>query len=176
LKTIFKLISILFLSQLLSCTTCGTKGKPEINDFSLYQGKWYEIARLPNSFEKGLKCITATYTCNSEGMILLTNRGINKDNPEDVRTLKARAWIPDTKHPENLKVQFIWPITKDYWLVHIDRDKGYAIIGTPSRKRLWFLSRGKTIPEPDMTELIGIAVKNGFSSQGLIYVEQSCSE
>ncbi len=172
-----KLALILLLLLLTSCVTF--KGKNEETgkiDFSLYQGKWYEIARLPNSFEEGLRCITATYSINDEGMLLLTNRGISRDNPDDIKTLTGRAWIPDPERPENIKVQFIWPVVTDYWLVHIDREKGYAIIGTPSRKLLWFLSRDESIPETDMAELIKIAGKNEFKTDGLVFVEHGCGK
>jgi len=170
-----KILTILIAAFLTSCTTTGGKGTPDSIDFSLYQGTWYEIARLPNSFEEGLKCITATYSYNEDGMILLTNKGVNKQNPDDIKTLTARAWVPDPEHPENLKVQFVWPVVTDYLLVHIDRDKGYAIIGTPSRKLLWFLSRTDSIPETDMNELKRIAAKNEFNTEGIVFVEQGCS-
>lgn len=171
--TIAMMISI---TLLFSCATERIKGRTEKINFSLYQGTWYEIARLPNSFEDGLKCISATYSYNEEGMLLLTNKGVNKNNPEDIKTLSGRAWIPDPEHPEKLKVQFVWPVTTDYWLVHIDNDKGYALIGTPSRKHLWFLSRSDSIPQPDMMELIRIAAKNEFRTEGLIFVEHSCGK
>jgi apolipoprotein D and lipocalin family protein len=171
-----KILTVLFAALLTSCTTTGTKGTPDKIDFSLYQGTWFEIARLPNNFEEGLKCITATYSYNEDGMILLTNKGVNKHNPDDIKTLTARAWVPDPEHPENLKVQFVWPVVTDYLLVHINRDKGYAIIGTPSRKLLWFLSRSESIPETDMEELKRIASKNEYNTERLVYVEHGCGK
>lgn len=169
-----KIVIMIYITVLASCTTGGIKETGGKIDFSLYQGTWYEIARLPNSFEEGLKCITATYSFNEDGMLLLTNKGVNKDNPDDIKTLSGRAWIPDPEHPENLKVQFVWPVTADYWLVHIDNDKGYAILGTPSRKLLWFMSRSDSIPEADMAELIRIAQKNEFKADRLVFVEHGC--
>lgn len=165
------IITIFILS---GCITTG--GKPEKIDFSLYQGTWYEIARLPNSFEEGLKCITATYSYNDEGIILLTNKGISRSNPDDIKTLTGRAWIPDPEHPENLKVQFIWPVTTDYWVVHVDSNKGYAIIGSPSRKRLWFLSRKESIDEADFPALKRIAEKNQFKTDSIVMVEHNCGK
>jgi len=171
-----KILTILIAVFLTSCTSTGTKETPERIDFSLYQGTWYEIARLPNPIEEGLKCITATYSYNDDGMLLLTNKGVNKNNPDDVKTLTGRAWIPDAEHPENLKVQFVWPVVTDYRLIHIDREKGHALIGTPSRKYLWFLSRTDSIPEAEMEELKKIASKNEYNIESLVYVEHGCGK
>lgn len=176
MKHLIKIEIIVSILILASCRTWGTKDTTGRIDFSLYQGTWYEIARLPNTIEEGLKCITATYSYNDEGTILLTNRGVSKNDPEDVKTLTGRAWIPDPEHPENLKVQFVWPVVSDYWLVHIDSEKGYAILGTPSRKLLWFLCRSESIPAADMEELRRIAGKNGFSTDNLVFVDHGCGK
>lgn len=172
IKNIVLLLTVL----LTSCTTTGTRETDGKIDFSLYQGTWYEIARLPNPIEDGLKCITMTYSYNGEGLILMTNSGVSKDNPDDVKTLTGRAWIPVPEHPENLKVQFVWPVVTDYWLVHIDSEKGYALLGSPYRHRLWFLSRSETIPAGDMDELLKIAAKNDFKTDTLVYVEHGCGK
>jgi apolipoprotein D and lipocalin family protein len=73
-----KILTILIAALLTSCTTTGTKGTPDRIDFSLYQGTWYEIARLPNKFEEGLKCITATYSYNEDGCCCLRTKALIK--------------------------------------------------------------------------------------------------
>ena len=157
-----------------SCTTKpGIKGEAVI-DYKLYQGKWYEIARLPNQFENGLTCITMTYEYQDEGVMIVTSRGRNKGDAEDVRTLSGRAWIPDSKEPQKIKIQFIWPVTIDYLLLHIDEVKGYAILGSPSKHQLWILSRSPTVVEEDLAELIKIAEKNQYKTETLVRIDQGC--
>jgi apolipoprotein D and lipocalin family protein len=166
-------VIILFLC--ISCTTT----KPDIKDdpvidYKLYQGKWYEIARLPNPVEEGLTCITMTYEYQNEGVMTVTNRGRNKSDPDDVKTLSGRAWIPDAREPQKIKIQFIWPVTADYLLIHIDEEKGYAVLGSPMRHQLWILSRLPVIIEEDLADLVKIAEKNQYKTEALIRVEQTC--
>lgn len=159
---------------IVSCTTGPCIRERVKIDYRLYQGKWYEIARLPNSIEEGLTCITMTYEQQDNGMMLVTSRGRSKTDPADIKTLTGRAWIPDAKKPEYIKIQFIWPITIDYILIHIDETKGYAVLGSPSKHQLWFLSRSRVIIDEDMAELLKIAVKNNYKTDRIVRVEQVC--
>jgi len=167
--------AVLFLFILSSCTIFKTEIKDDgIIDYKLYQGKWYEIARLPNPVEDGLICVSMTYEMQDEGVMTVTNRGISKSDPADEKVLSGRAWIPDEKEPNKIKIQFIWPITADYVLIHIDETKGYAILGSPFKHQLWILSRTTMVDDGDMAELVKIAEKNQYKTESLVRVEQSC--
>jgi len=164
-----------FLLIMISCTTTDQKIKDEgLIDYKLYQGTWYEIARLPNPIEEGMICITMVYEYQDEGVMIVTSRGRTKSDPDDIKTLSGRAWIPDGKEPNKIKIQFIWPVTKDYVLLHIDEAKGYAILGSPFKHQLWILSRKPAIIEADLAELISIAGKNQYKTESIIRVEQTC--
>jgi apolipoprotein D and lipocalin family protein len=115
-----------------------------------------------------------TYEFQDEGAMTVINKGRNKSDPEDIKTLSGRAWIPDDKEPQKIKIQFIWPVTKDYILIHVDESKGYAILGSPFKHQLWILSRTPQIAEEDMSELIKIAGRNHYKTDTLIRVEQNC--
>ncbi len=167
--------SAVFLLLVVSCTTITPDVKDDtVIDYKLYQGKWYEIARLPNPVEDGLVCVTMTYDVQDEGIMTVTSRGRSKSDPEDVKSLTGRAWVPDGKEPNKIKIQFIWPVTKDYLLIHIDENKGYAILGAPHKYHLWILSRSPFINEEDMAELVKIAEKNQYKTENLMRVEQIC--
>jgi len=163
------------LLLMISCVTI----KPDIKDqglvdYKLYQGKWYEILRLPNPIEDGLNCVTMTYEYQDEGIMTVALKGGSKSDPEDIRSFTGRAWIPDGKDPQKIKIQFIWPVTKDYVLLHIDQTKGYAIIGSPFKHQLWILGRSPVIAEEDLAELVKIAAKNEYKTENLVRVEQAC--
>lgn len=162
------------LLLMISCTTKPDIKNDGIIDYSLYQGKWYEIARLPNPVEEGLVCVTMTYELNDQGIMTVLNRGRNKNDPEDIKTLSGRAWIPDGKEPGKIKVQFIWPVTADYVLIHIDETKGLALLGSPFKHQLWILSRSAAIAEEEYTALLKIAAKNQYRTENMVRVEQSC--
>ena len=172
-----KIIHFFYLILLISIVSCtvksGIRSEGLIN-YELYQGKWYEIARLPNSFEDGLICITMTYTYQDDGVMTLASNAKSKNNPNDTKSFTAKAWIPDENEPQKIKIQFVWPVTFDFILIHIDEEKGYAIIGSPNKKQLWILSRQPMISENDMSELKSILVKNQYNIDRLVYVDQIC--
>ncbi len=89
-------------------------------DIEKYTGQWYEIARLPNSFERGLKCTTATYTLKKNGKIKVLNKGYSIEETGKVSTAKGSAWIPDPDYPGRLKVSFFWPFAGNYYIISLD--------------------------------------------------------
>ena len=139
-----------------------------------YLGKWYEIVRLPNSFEKGLICVTAEYSLREDGKITVINSGVKKGKPEKRDTATGKAWIPDPNHPARLKVQFFWPFAGNYYVFHLDDDYRYALVGEPGRKYFWLLSRTPTISDELYDELIAIAAKEGFATEEFYRTPQEC--
>lgn len=143
-------------------------------DIKRYSGVWYEIARLPNPFEKNLKCITATYTLRDDGKITVVNQGHKITEPEKISSSKGVAWIPDKKAPGKLKVQFFWPFSGDYWIIELDRDYKYVLVGDPSFKYLWILAREKKIDGSIYKMLLTRAAKEGFDIKPIILVDHDC--
>jgi apolipoprotein D and lipocalin family protein len=143
-------------------------------DIQRYAGTWYEIARLPNSFEKDIKCITATYTLDKPGKISVLNQGRKISNPAKLNSIKGYARIPDAKYPGRLKVTFFWPFAGDYYIIDLDKDYQYALVGAPSRKYLWILSRNPKIDPALYDQLIKKAQTLGFETAVMIKNEQDC--
>lgn len=143
-------------------------------DLKRYAGTWYEIARLPNSFERNLKCITATYTLREDGKITVLNQGQNINNPGKKSSAKAVAWIPDKNVPAKLKVQFFWPFRGDYWILDLDKDYRYALVGDPTMKYLWILCREKKMEESTYNMLLKKATDNGYDVKPIIRVAHDC--
>jgi apolipoprotein D and lipocalin family protein len=130
-------------------------------DLQKYSGTWYEIARLPNSFEKGLKNITATYEIIDGTHVRVINKGVKEDGK--VGTARGKAKIPNLKEPAKLKVTFFWPFYGKYWIFNLDeKDYQYALIGEPSRKYFWILARTSKIDETLYQSLLKIAADNAF--------------
>ncbi|RNC67805.1 MAG: hypothetical protein ED859_13015 [Desulfuromonadales bacterium] len=109
-------------------------------DLKRYAGIWYEIARYPNSFQKGCLGSTASYTLRDDGEIDVVN---SCRDAEDGRTrrVEGRAWVVDPATNARLKVSFFWPFRGDYWIIDLGPAYEYAVVGTPNRKYLWVLSR-----------------------------------
>ena len=144
-------------------------------DLNRYKGTWYEIARLPNSFERKLKCITATYSLRDDGKIQVLNGGHYISDPVKTTNIKGVAWIPDKNSPAKLKVRFFWPFSGNYWIMYLDTNYKYALIGDPSIKYLWILCRENKMDETTYNMLLQKAVDNGYHIQSIIKVEQDCN-
>lgn len=144
-------------------------------DLNRYAGKWYEIARLPNWFERKLKCTTAEYTLRADGKITVLNRGHYIDEPLKTSSSEGVAWVPDKQQPSKLKVRFFWPFSGDYWIMDLDKDYKWVLVGEPSFKYLWILSREKKMDEATYKSLLKKAVDNGYNVESIIRVEQDCN-
>jgi len=140
-----------------------------------YLGKWYEIARFPNSFEKGLICTTAEYSLREDGKIKVVNTGRKESDPSKVKSSTGKAWFPDKDKTGQLKVQFFWPFSGNYYIFHLDKENyQYALIGEPSRKYFWILSRTPQIDDKLYEELLSIAKANDFDIDKVYKTPQDC--
>ncbi len=172
MKSKIPLLAILL--GLISCKSESKLNTVEQVDLQRYLGKWYEIARLPNRFEKGLVCVTATYSLKENGKINVLNQGRDVKDKSIVKKANGTAWIPDEAEPGQLKVSFFWPFAGKYWIIALDKNYGYSLVGDPSREYLWILSRSKTLPDSIYKELTLKAKQCGFNTTELVRVEQSC--
>ena len=140
-------------------------------ELTRYVGRWYEIARLPNGFQK--KCadtVTANYTTLANGNIEVINR-CRKASGE-YATAKGKAKIVDKKTNAKLKVTFFWPFYGDYWILDLGPNYEYAVIGEPSRKYLWVLSRSPQMDEALYHQLLQKMAAKGFDTDKMIRTSQ----
>jgi apolipoprotein D and lipocalin family protein len=169
---------IFLLMANLALFTANSQKLPSVMssvDLSRYQGIWYEIARLPNYFEKKLKCITATYTLRDDGKITVLNKGNYIAPPHKPSSSEGVAWVPDKNSTAKLKVQFFWPFSGDYWIMYLDQDYRYVLVGDPDLKYLWILCREKNLEETTYKMLLQKAIDNGYDVTSIIRVEHDCN-
>lgn len=154
---------------ILSCSTIYLALDPvEEFDIERYMGKWYEISRLPNKFEEGLEDITANYELTEDGNIIITNEGRLVEDNSRLKQAKGKAWIPNSNEPSKLKVSFFWPFSGDYWVLKIDPEYNYALVGDPSGKYLWILSRERRLDPKIIAHLKMYASSLGFPVENMI--------
>jgi apolipoprotein D and lipocalin family protein len=170
-KTIIIIISFMLFISANSQKTLSVVSSVDLNR---YKGKWYEIARLPNFFERKLKCTSAEYILRDDGKITVINAGNYISDPQKSNSAKGVAWIPDKNFPAKLKVQFFWPFSGDYWIMHLDKDYRYVLVGDPGYKYLWILAREKTMDEPTYKMLLQKALDEGYDIKSIIKVDQDC--
>jgi len=111
-------------------------------DVNKYLGTWYEIATIPQRFQRGCTGVTATYTLRPDGDIKVLNE-CHKDSLDGkYKSITGKAWVADKATNAKLKVQFFWPFSADYWIIELDSlNYQFAVVGHPNRKYLWILSR-----------------------------------
>lgn len=139
-----------------------------------YAGTWYEIVRFPSSFESSLKCVTATYTIKENGKIEVWNKGHKISDASKISEIKGTAWIPYANETAKLKVRFFWPFAGDYWIIALDENYQYAMVGHPNRKFLWILSREKKLDSDIIQNLLLQAKNQGFDTSKIEFVAQDC--
>ena len=138
-------------------------------DLQRYAGTWYEIAKIPNRFQK--QCVrgaTAQYTLREDGKITVLNSCFEDDgNLDDAEGL---ARIVDAATNAKLEVSFVdflgWrPFWGDYWVLGLDDDYQWAIVGTPDRKYGWILARTASLTEETLDLIFDILADNGYSRE-----------
>jgi apolipoprotein D and lipocalin family protein len=111
-----------------------------------YSGKWYEIARYRNWFQRNCQLdTTATYSVRADGKIEIVNTCREANGKID--SVRGTAKVSDQKTNAKLRVTFFWPFSGNYWIVALGDDYEYAVIGEPNRKYLWILSRTPQMDE-----------------------------
>jgi len=134
----------------------------EYVDIPRYMGTWYEIAKFPQWFEKGLVGVTANYTLLPNGKVRVINSGYIKDFNGKLKVANGKAKVVDKKTNAKLKVSFFWPFYGDYWILELGKDYEYAVVGDNSRKYLWILSRTTQMEETLYNELLARIKSKGF--------------
>ena len=141
-----------------------------------YLGKWYEIARLDHSFERGLNNVSAEYSLRSDGTIRVLNRGFNV-NKNKWQEAEGRAKFMGSPDVASLKVSFFGPFYGGYNIVELDKQNyQYVMIVGNNRNYLWILSRTPTLDPNIRKKLVAKAKDLGFAVDQLIYVNHDASQ
>lgn len=128
-------------------------------DVNKYLGKWYEIASLPFSRQEGCTCTTAEYEILETGVLKVTNT-CKKDG--EIEQAIGKAFVVEETNNAKLKVQFFWPFKGDYWVIDLAKDYSYAVVGVPSRKYCWILSRTKSMDNETYEGILNRIKDKGF--------------
>jgi apolipoprotein D and lipocalin family protein len=166
---IMSVIFSLFLSSCAQNTTVTTVPNVDLNR---YLGTWYEIATIPQSFQKGCNCTTAEYSLSDKGYIIVKN-SCNKGSVSGERkTAEGKAFVVKNSGNAKLKVQFFWPFKGDYWIIDLANDYSYAVVGDPSKKYLWILSRTPQMSETTYQEILTRIAAMGYDLSTLVKTKQ----
>jgi apolipoprotein D and lipocalin family protein len=157
----------------------GCLGVPEgvepVQSFELdrYLGRWYEIARLDHSFERGLSEVTAEYSRREDGAVRVLNRGYRAEDAE-WSAIEGVARFVGEDSVAHLKVSFFGPFYGSYIVFELGAERyDYAFVSGFNQDYLWLLARTPQVPEALRQSFIEQANSLGFDTRELIWVEQS---
>ncbi|SIS79111.1 lipocalin family protein [Neptunomonas antarctica] len=156
----------------------GCLGMPEsvkpVNDFELnkYLGKWYEIARLDHSFERGLVQVSADYSVREDGGVSVLNRGFSETDGE-WQEAQGKAYFVNAEDEAYLKVSFFGPFYGSYVVFDLDKENyQYAFVSGPDTSYLWLLSRTPSVAPELLEKFVAMSKQRGFDTKQLIFVDQ----
>ena len=164
-------LSIAFLFT--GCVGVPKRVKP-VQGFELnrYLGRWYEIARLDHSFERGMSHVTADYSMRKDGGVRVLNRGYSEKKKE-WKSAEGKAYFVKTPDQGYLKVSFFGPFYGSYVVFELDqKEYQYAVISGPNKSYLWILARKPEIDTGLKSTLISKAAALGFDTTKLIFPDQ----
>jgi len=139
-------------------------------DLKQYLGRWYEIARYEQRFERGCEGVTADYSMRADGRIDVLNRCRKPTGKIDEARGISKVVDPITN--AKLKVSFFGPFYGDYWVLDHADDYGWSIVGEPSGRYLWILTRDAN-PDAEVTDLlIDRAGALGYDTTMLVRTKQ----
>jgi apolipoprotein D and lipocalin family protein len=129
-------------------------------DLARYAGAWYEIALLPNRFQK--QCVADTqarYRLDGDRVEVVNRCRLADGRVDDI---KGRAKVVEGSGNAKLRVSFFWPFYGDYWVLALDDDYRQVLVGAPSRQYAWVLSRTPQMDEAALQALLDRAAALGF--------------
>ena len=155
------IVSLLTVFGGLGCATGrSAPAIPVVKDFDAarYLGTWFEIARLPKWFERGLVRVTATYEMDGD-TLRITNRGF-RNGKEKVATAVGRFAGP--KDEGAFRISFFRPFYGDYRIIWLSPDYDLALVAGSDRSSLWILARKSTLEVEKRDALVKMAEDLGF--------------
>lgn len=158
----------LLATVLLSACMPPTSPLPTVRavDLSRYYGTWYEIALLPNRFQS--MCVSdtrATYRPDGE-KVSVVNQCRTADGA--IEQAEGIAEVVEGSHGARLRVSFFRPFYGDYWILELDPDYRWVLVGEPGRNYAWILAREKTLDEATLQRLLSRAAALGFDRQAFV--------
>ena len=164
-------LSSLFLA---GCALDPPAGVVPVSGFELsrYLGQWYEIARLDQSFERGMTDVSARYRMREDNSVEVINRGYQTAKGQWREAVGTARFIGEPTRG-SLKVSFFGPFYGGYHIAALDPDYRWSLVIGPDTGYAWILSRDKTLPVGIREQLVRQAAAVGIDTSALIWVQHS---
>ena len=130
-------------------------------DLERFMGDWYVIANIPTFIEKNATNAIESYTMADKGKVNTIFTFFQESPKGKKKTYKPIGYIYNKETNAEWRMQFIWPFKMPFYIIDLDEEYSYTVIGIPSRKYVWIMARDSVLPDEiydkiiDNLELIG---------------------
>lgn len=165
-------VAVTAASALAGCaSTAPPEGITPVTGFELprYEGRWYELARLDHSFERGMTDVSATYQRQRDGSVRVVNRGFDPAKGAWKQAV-GKALFTGDANTASLKVSFFGPFYGGYHVAALDPSYQWAVVVGPDRSYCWILARTPQLPAAVQSEIVARVKALGIDPQALIWV------
>jgi apolipoprotein D and lipocalin family protein len=170
--------AVVFASASLLPLAAGCYGEtppPEVApdvDLARFQGKWFEIAKLPRATETDCTGTVASYWLRPDGELDVISECRVGAPGGPARSMTATARVPDRAMPAKLALE-VHGFFGDHWILELGEHYEYAVVGHPSREYLWILSRTPSLDPDSLTGILERARADKFDVDRLEYTRQA---
>ena len=171
-KAMHFFIMALMISLLAMLSSCVSDNAPRsisaVQNFDMerYMGTWYEIARLPQWFERNMYAVKAEYTLQSDGTVKVVNTGVRDGEAKQTEgVVRFKRW----KKIGLLEISYNKHFYSDYRIIRLADDYHYAIVTGKTKDSLWILSRNPQMPQKELDEILSYLLGLDFDISKLEY-------
>ncbi len=146
-------------------------------DLDRFMGQWHTVAAFPSKNQKVCRCDTITFDkeiVDGDTKLTITTRCIRKDSS---RTSSRNGTVEPIEGSRNskLRVFLFWPLSGQFWVLQLDPDYQYALVGSPNYKKLWVFSRTPQLDPAIQKKLLAYAKQQGYSIENVVNLDQNCA-
>ncbi|WP_231427335.1 MULTISPECIES: lipocalin family protein [Pedobacter] len=139
-------------------------------DYKAFEGKWYSLYSIPTLMDKNWKQTTETYTLKDDDHFdVLTT--YHKDGKPEEKTITSKLFFDEEKPDGDMKAQFLWPFKVGYWIIEIDADYSYVVVGHPDEKYLFIMAREPKMEADLLVDIIERCREKGYDVSELVSQE-----
>lgn len=165
------LVAVIGLLLAACASTLPPPGVTAVTPFDVqrYAGRWYELARLDHSFERGMTDVSATYTAQADGSVRVVNRGYVPATGK-WREAVGQALFTGAPTTGSLKVSFFGPFYGGYHVAALDPDYSWSLVVGPDTGYAWILARDKQLSVEQREAIVARARALGVDTSALVWV------
>lgn len=140
----------------------------------VYSGRWYEIARTPNTLQKDCEGATSDFLGWSDGAFTVVDTCHHGTPAGPAKVIRARAKIVSPQDNTRFRVSFFGGLVhQEYWILDHADDGGWAIMATPGGNYVWLLSRRPVLSASVRAAALARVAALGYAPSRLIFPAQA---